>query len=93
MRLASLPQSFTELMGLVSGIAPTPLMDTLVALLLAKTVMAATALGVFDVLEERPLTAFQVAEACNADLVAMEKLLRALCACGRECDRRRHLAA
>jgi len=81
MRLAALPQTFTELMALITGIAPTPLMDTLVALLLAKTVMAATAVGVFDALEKGPLTASEVAQWCCTDLVATEKLLRALCAC------------
>jgi SAM-dependent methyltransferase len=81
MRLCSLPQSFAESIALVTGMVPTPLMDTLVALLLAKTVMAATALGVFDALEMSPLTATQIAERCGSDPVATEKLLRALCAC------------
>ena len=81
MRLAALPQTFTEWMALITGMVPTPLMDTLVALLLAKTVMAATAVGVFDALERGPLTASEAAKWCRTDLGATEKLLRALCAC------------
>jgi SAM-dependent methyltransferase len=57
-------------------------MDTLVALLLAKTVMAGTSLGVFDVLEKGALTADDISTSCRADAIAMEKLLRALFACG-----------
>ena len=44
-------------MALACGIVPTPLMDTFVALLLARTVIAGTACGLFDVLEPGPLEA------------------------------------
>jgi SAM-dependent methyltransferase len=81
MRLASLPESLTESIALLAGIVPTPLMDTLVALLLAKTVIAATAVGVFDALELCPLAATEVAQRCACEPVAIEKLLRALYAC------------
>jgi SAM-dependent methyltransferase len=81
MRLSSLPENLTESIALFSGIVPTPLMDTLVALLLAKTVIAATAVGVFDALETGPFTAIEVAERCGCDAAATEKLLRALYAC------------
>jgi ubiquinone/menaquinone biosynthesis C-methylase UbiE len=56
-------------------------MDTLVGLLLAKTIMAATAIGIFDALETEPLTAAKIAERCGSDPKATEKLLRALFAC------------
>ena len=48
MRLMSVPENIAEAAALVAGAVPTPLMDTLVGLLLAKTIMAATAVGVFD---------------------------------------------
>ena len=54
MRLAAIPQNFRESIALAAGLVPTPLMDTLVALLLAKTVIAATAIGIFDALEAGP---------------------------------------
>jgi SAM-dependent methyltransferase len=81
MRLAAIPQSFRELIALAAGLVPTPLMDTLVALLLAKTVIAATAVGIFDALETEPLTAAEIAERCGSDRKATEKLVCALFAC------------
>ena len=45
MRLMSVPENIAEAAALVAGAVPTPLMDTLVGLLLAKTIMAATAVG------------------------------------------------
>jgi SAM-dependent methyltransferase len=77
-RLAAIPQSLSESLALCAGMVPTPLMDTLVALLLAKTVIAATSLDVFGALADGPLTAKEVAEKCNCDSKAMEKLLSAL---------------
>jgi hypothetical protein len=56
--------------------------DTLVGLLLAKTVMAGTSLGVFDVLQEGALTVGEISTRCESDTPAMERLLRALLACG-----------
>jgi SAM-dependent methyltransferase len=56
-------------------------MDTLVGLLLAKTIIAATAVGIFDALEAEPLTVAEIAERCESDPKATEKLVRALFAC------------
>jgi hypothetical protein len=81
MRLAAIPQNLNETVALAAGRVPTPLMDTLVALLLAKTVIAATAVGIFDALEAEPLTAAEIAKSCGSDAKATEKLLRALFAC------------
>jgi len=81
MRLAAIPQNFRESIALAAGLVPTPLMDTLVALLLAKTVIAATAVGIFDALETEPLTAGEIAERCGSDRKATEKLVCALFAC------------
>jgi len=78
MRLAAVPENLKESVALAAGLVPTPLIDTLVALLLAKTVIAATAIGVFDVLETEPITAVEIAERCGSDPEATEKLVRAL---------------
>jgi ubiquinone/menaquinone biosynthesis C-methylase UbiE len=80
-RLTAIPQNFRETIALAAGLVPTPLMDTLVALLLAKTVIAATAIGIFDALEAEPLTVAEIAERCGSDPKATEKLVRALFAC------------
>ena len=81
MRLAVIPQNLRESIGLAAGLVPTPLIDTLVALLLAKTIIAGVAVGVFDALETGPLTAAEIAQRCGSDPRATEKLVRALCAC------------
>lgn len=81
MKLCSMPQNFRECVALVCGMVPTPLMDTLVGLLLARTIIAATAIGIFDALETGPLTPAEIAERCGSDPKATEKLVRALFAC------------
>lgn len=81
MRLAAKPENLKESVALAAGLVPTPLIDTFVALLLAKTVIAATAVGIFDALETAPLTAAEIAKRCESDPKATEQLLRALFAC------------
>jgi ubiquinone/menaquinone biosynthesis C-methylase UbiE len=81
MKLSSMPENFREWVALACGVVPTPLMDTLVGLLLAKTIIAATTIGIFDALDAEPLTAAEIAERCGSDRKATEKLVRALFAC------------
>src|SRR3984893_3963387 len=81
MRLAARPQNIKESIALAAGLVPTPLMDTLMALLLAKTVIAATALGIFDALEAEPLTSSEIAEILGSDPKATEQMARALFGC------------
>jgi SAM-dependent methyltransferase len=80
-RLGAVPQNIVELVGLAAGVVPTPLMDTVVALLLARTIMAATALGVFDALEDGALTAEAISARCGTNPSATDRLLRALYGC------------
>jgi SAM-dependent methyltransferase len=61
---------------------PTPLIDTLVGPLLAKTVIAGISLGFFDAVGESSLSCDEICERCNTEIAPTEKLLRALCACG-----------
>jgi 2-polyprenyl-3-methyl-5-hydroxy-6-metoxy-1,4-benzoquinol methylase len=82
MKLGHLPETPLEAAALAGGLVPTPLLDTLVALLLAQTVLTATRLGVFEALEDGPLCAEEVAARCAADPDAMEKLLGALAGAG-----------
>lgn len=81
MRLSSVPENLLERLALRFNLAPTPILDTLVALLLAKTIMAATAMNVFDALEDGPLTIEEIVSKCGTHRVPTEKLLRALYAC------------
>lgn len=81
MRLGAIPQNFKESIALAAGLVPTPLIDTLVALLLAKTIMAATAVGIFQALEGEPLTSDEIAKRCGSDPQGTTKLVWALFAC------------
>lgn len=82
MRLTTVPTNPLEAAGLAAGLGPTPLADTMLALLLARTIMAATSAGIFEALADGPLSAQQVAERCGTDLQATEKLLYALAGAG-----------
>ena len=82
MKIGSIPQSLTEWVGLKFELAPRALVDTHIAMLLARTVMAGTELRLFDALAARPLTAEEAAAACDAAPAGMALLLDALCACG-----------
>jgi 2-polyprenyl-3-methyl-5-hydroxy-6-metoxy-1,4-benzoquinol methylase len=77
-RLTTAPENLVEKVLLASGVVPTPLADTMVALLLARTIMTATKLGIFEALEDGPLDASQVAKCCKTDERATRKLLFAL---------------
>ena len=82
MKLGTIPQNPLEWGVLRAGLVPTPLLDTIIALLLARTVMTSTRLGVFEALAGGPLPAKDVAKRCNAKSEPMEKLLGALVGTG-----------
>ncbi|MBF6590702.1 MAG: methyltransferase domain-containing protein [Ktedonobacterales bacterium] len=82
MKLSTLPENPLDAVALAAGLVPTPLLDTIIALLLARTVMVGTRLGVFEALAHGPLPAVAVAARCDADPHAMEKLLGALVGAG-----------
>jgi hypothetical protein len=74
----SLIERFAKLAGLV----PVPLLDTFHSLLYARTIMAATKLGVFEALEAAPASADEVAKRCGTDLRATRALLDAVTGTG-----------
>ena len=78
MRMGVIPENLGEGIALALGVVPTPLANTLVGLLLARTIMAATQLGIFDALDRDPLTAEEVARRCHTDTAATGKILRSL---------------
>jgi SAM-dependent methyltransferase len=81
-KLGLIPETPLEALGLTLGLVPTPLADTLVSLWLARSVMVATKLGVFEALADAPRTADHVAATCTTDPRATGKLLDALVAAG-----------
>jgi SAM-dependent methyltransferase len=81
-KLGTIPQNPLEWGVLRAGLVPTPLLDTIIALLLARAIMTSTRLGVFEALAGGPLPPREVAVRCNAKPEPMEKLLGALVAAG-----------
>lgn len=82
MRLGAIPENLLERVALGLGLVPTPLIDTQLAFTLARTVMIATRLGVFDALADGPLDAAEVAGRCHTHPQATRKLLNALVGVG-----------
>jgi len=81
-KLASVPENLIERVGLVCGLVPTPFLDTMVALMLARTIMTAVKVGIFDVLDETPKSAHEIARFCETHPDSTSKLLRALSGIG-----------
>jgi SAM-dependent methyltransferase len=82
MRLGMIPEDDAEREALESGLVPVPFFETHMAFGLARAVMAATKLGVFESLTAGPATAAEIAARCRADPAATQKLLTALAGCG-----------
>jgi SAM-dependent methyltransferase len=82
MKLGGIPQSPVEIMATMLGLLPQPLLETQIAMLLARTIMEGSRLGVFEALKDQPLTAEEAAARCGAQPRALGKLLNALAGCG-----------
>ena len=78
MRLAIKPDSLFEAIALRANLAPEPIVETQIALVSARAIMAGAELGIFSSLDEKPLSAAQIASACRLDTRATEALLGAL---------------
>ena len=78
MKLSAQPENVLEALALYAGMVPIPLGDTHVAFMLARTIMVATKLGIFEVLAERSATAQQVAQHCDTSPEATRKMLQTL---------------
>ncbi|HLH43326.1 MAG TPA: methyltransferase [Bryobacteraceae bacterium] len=78
MRLNPQPDSFFDRVALLLNLAPTPILETQIALLSARAIMAATEVGIFSCLEHKRLSAPEIAKACALERRATEALLTAL---------------
>src|SRR5689334_10690682 len=78
MRIGAIPENLVELVLVMAGGVPTPLLDTLQAVLRARAIMVAVKLGVFEALKAGPAAADEVAGQIGADARATEKLLNSL---------------
>jgi SAM-dependent methyltransferase len=74
------PENPIERIIMRMNVAPRPMIETQMAYTLARVIMSATKLGIFEALADGPATAEVVAERCGTDPFATEKLLFALAA-------------
>jgi ubiquinone/menaquinone biosynthesis C-methylase UbiE len=84
MRVGIRPDSVFDRLALTvaPGLVPTPLFEGFVAMMMARTIMAATSLGVFRALDERPDTADALARRLEIDPHGSDVLLKSLHALG-----------
>ena len=82
MRLGMVPDNFLERLALLSGLLPPGIFECWFGIMLARTVMAATKLEVFESLAAGPLTTEEVAQRCGTHPRATGKLLNALVGVG-----------
>lgn len=67
MKIGVIPENLVERAALALGLVPTPMGETLPALLLARLLMTATRHGLFEALAPEPRTAPEVAERCGTN--------------------------
>jgi SAM-dependent methyltransferase len=82
MRLGAIAENPIEWAAQAAGLVPTPVIDTLVALLLARAVIVGTQVGVFEALAAGPLPADEIAGRCGLAPQATAKLLDGLTGAG-----------
>jgi SAM-dependent methyltransferase len=80
MRLGAVPENLIELLLLGTNIPPRPLLDTHIAMLLARAVIEGARLGFFEALADAALPAEEIAVRRGTHPAATRKLLDALCA-------------
>jgi predicted O-methyltransferase YrrM len=78
MKIGVIPENIFERLALAAGLVPTPLVDSWLTFMLARAIMIATKLGIFETLAETPATPMEIASRCGTQAHATEKLLNAL---------------
>ncbi|MEK6475933.1 class I SAM-dependent methyltransferase [Catalinimonas sp. 4WD22] len=78
MKLTSTPENLLERLALWLGIAPTPISDTHVAFMMARTIMVGAKLGIFEALAQQPATAKVISRNCQTHPNATLKILNSL---------------
>ena len=81
-RIQCAPENLLEWAAGRLNLIPAPMVETLSAAVVARSIMVAARLGVFEVLSESPLTSQQVADQIDAHPGAVQKLLNLLAASG-----------
>ncbi len=82
MKLRGIPESIPEAIAVALNLMPIPMLHTQLAFIAARSIMVASALGIFDVLGEGDRTADEVAANCRTDPRATKQLLNCLVGIG-----------
>ena len=84
MRVATKPEGVFDRLALrlAPGLVPTPIIESYVAMMMARAIMAGTSLGVFRALDERPDDAAELARRLDLDPRGADVLMIALHALG-----------
>lgn len=82
MRIGVIAQNLLERVALATGRMPTPLIECVPTIILARALMAATELGVFEALAAGPQPAETIADRCATHAAATASLLEALVGAG-----------
>lgn len=82
MRVGIIAQTILERFALATGRIPEPIVEAFPPLVLARSIMAATKLGIFDALANQALTGDSIAKACGTDQRATVALLGVLASAG-----------
>lgn len=78
MKLSAIPENLLEKIALSLGIVPTPIADTHIAFMMARTIMVAAKAGVFEALKNVDRTAEDIAAQTHTHPQAITKLLNTL---------------
>lgn len=78
MKLTSVPENLLEWLALWLGIAPTPISDTHVAFMMARTIMVGAKLGIFEALSNQTASAQNISKYCKTHPAATVKILNSL---------------
>jgi len=81
MRLGIIGEGLVERIIARTNVAPAPLLETQLAISMARSIMAGVKLGIYDALDRGAATAAEVAASCKTDPEATTKLLNALVGC------------
>ena len=82
MKVGPIPESALEYLGTLLGLVPYSLVDTMVPLMLAQTIMSSVETGIFEAVAAGASTADDIAQSRNLDASATRKILRALAGVG-----------
>jgi 2-polyprenyl-3-methyl-5-hydroxy-6-metoxy-1,4-benzoquinol methylase len=82
MKLGIIPETFLERVALALGLVPTPVYSVLPAIGIARSLIVATKLGLFEAIRDGSLSVSEISKRCHTDPRATEKMMNALVGSG-----------